>query len=584
MMKRLTFILLMVYLLFPMRAMCQEGELLDIITTQLSPTDFQINISLARESRRGLFHLLRAVNDDTLSEVSSFSLLNFSVSDTTIVNRLPHPLRCSDSVRYQVVPHWLLSYSNITTTVNNDNTPTSPTQQGVATVDEDSQKILLTWDPNPDTDIMGYYICKGSPCLDYDTVWGRFNNTYTCQDLTPLEQYTFRVLAFDSCMNPSPLTDPFGNMVLALDGQDCSSTLRFSWNAYEGMVGNVDYYQVQVRYDDDPQWHEIQTLTATTSQLNVPQDVSRLWLRVLAKNAQYQASSNIVYYQFSTADSAKYLYISHASVQPDGRSVHLGFYVDPDFQSSGYRLYRAVGNGSFGLIATIPYAARQRFDYLDENVLADRQVVRYRLSSLDGCGRNEKYSDVVATMLLDVTDLGLGVQLQWIPYEGWESLEGYTIWRRTQSESSWNQLAQVGSVTGYLDDLSAQAAPTEALYYRVMAQESATSRYGLADTAYSAEALYKRDATIYFPNAFTPGQADNNTFGPSYTFIDMEDYELNIYDRNGELLFTTRNPAERWDGTSRGRILPQGTYVYSAKCHTLNHHLRQRTGTVLLIR
>lgn len=492
---------------------------------------------------------------------------------------------CSDTVRYYFRdPQTNEICSNICPVLVYDPVPTAPCEPGVATVDEDSQQIVLSWDPSPDPDILGYYICKGSPCLDYDTAWGRESNTYVCQDLSSLNASVFRVLAFDSCMNPSPLTDPFGNMVLSLDAQDCSSRLSLSWNAYEGMVGGVDEYRLQARYDDESQWIDLQSLNATTAQVDVPGNVATVRFRVLAQNDHYEAASNIVSYHFSTADSAQYLHISHASVQPDGRSVQLGFYVDPDFQSSGYRLYRAEGSGSFHLIASLPYQGQQRFSYLDESVIADQQVVSYRLSSLDGCGRNEKFSNTASTMPIEISDLGPSVQLHWLPYQGWESLEGYSVWRRTQSQPHWDLLANVGTANEYVDDLTLQPSPTEALYYRVMAQESAGTGFNLADTAYSAEALYKRDATIYFPNAFTPSLPDNNTFGPAYTFIDMQDYELHIYDRRGQLLFSTTDPSERWDGTCNGAALPQGTYVYTARLHTINHHLRERTGTVLLIR
>lgn len=492
---------------------------------------------------------------------------------------------CSDTVRYYFRdPQTNEICSNICSVLVYDPVPTTPCEPGVATVDEDSQQIVLSWDPSPDPDIMGYYICKGNPCLDYDTAWGRESNSYVCQDLSSLNASVFRVLAFDSCMNPSPLTDPFGNMVLSLAAQDCSSRLSLSWNAYEGMVGGVDAYRLQARYDDAGQWLDIQTLTTTTAQVDVPGNVASARFRVLAQNDHYEAASNIVSYHFSTADSAQYLHISHASVQPDGRSVQLGFYVDPDFQSPGYRLYRAEGNGSFHLIANLPYQAQQRFCYLDANVIADHQVVNYRLSSFDGCGRNEKFSNTVSTMPIEIADQGPSVKLQWHPYQGWVSLEGYSVWRRAQSQSHWDLLADVGLANEYVDDIAHQPSLTEALYYRVMAQESAGTGFNLADTAYSAEVGLKRDATIYFPNAFTPSLPDNNTFGPVYTFMDVDDYELYIYDRNGELLFSTHNPAERWDGTSRGRLVPQGTYVYTAKCHTLKHRLRQFTGTVLLIR
>ena len=36
----------------------------------------------------------------------------------------------------------------------------------LATVDESSQQIVLSWRPSPDSTVMGYHICTGTPCVD----------------------------------------------------------------------------------------------------------------------------------------------------------------------------------------------------------------------------------------------------------------------------------------------------------------------------------------------------------------------------------------------------------------------------------
>ena len=47
----------------------------------------------------------------------------------------------------------------------------------MATVDEATQQIVLTWHPSADPHAMGYHICTGSPCLDYDTVFNRYDTS-----------------------------------------------------------------------------------------------------------------------------------------------------------------------------------------------------------------------------------------------------------------------------------------------------------------------------------------------------------------------------------------------------------------------
>ncbi len=94
-------------------------------------------------------------------------------------------------------------------------------------------------------------------------------------------------------------------------------------------------------------------------------------------------------------------------------------------------------------------------------------------------------------------------------------------------------------------------------------------------------------------NVFTPDSEDglNQTF-----IIDIEgydEYEINIYNRWGELVFKTNDPEISWDGTimNKGSKCPSGTYFY-----VINYKLRNRpengsamngepvSGTVTLIR
>ncbi|MGB3849952.1 MAG: gliding motility-associated C-terminal domain-containing protein [Tunicatimonas sp.] len=68
---------------------------------------------------------------------------------------------------------------------------------------------------------------------------------------------------------------------------------------------------------------------------------------------------------------------------------------------------------------------------------------------------------------------------------------------------------------------------------------------------------------VHFPTAFTPnGDGRNDVF--VYTGRLIDNIELRIYNRWGELLFQTTTLEEGWDGSYRGVPVPQGTYVFRA--------------------
>lgn len=68
------------------------------------------------------------------------------------------------------------------------------------------------------------------------------------------------------------------------------------------------------------------------------------------------------------------------------------------------------------------------------------------------------------------------------------------------------------------------------------------------------------------PNTFTPnGDGQNDLFRPyPYCFIDR--VEFNVFNRWGQLVFTTTDPDINWDGNNlQGRALEEGTYYYTCR-------------------
>jgi gliding motility-associated-like protein len=71
------------------------------------------------------------------------------------------------------------------------------------------------------------------------------------------------------------------------------------------------------------------------------------------------------------------------------------------------------------------------------------------------------------------------------------------------------------------------------------------------------------DQLFFIPNTFTPnGDEYNNTLKWSVLGIDESKFELQIYDRWGEMVFQTFNSKSSWDGTYGGKIVQNGTYVW----------------------
>lgn len=69
---------------------------------------------------------------------------------------------------------------------------------------------------------------------------------------------------------------------------------------------------------------------------------------------------------------------------------------------------------------------------------------------------------------------------------------------------------------------------------------------------------------FYIPNAFTPnGDGVNDLFYYSGYDLDVSNYNMQVYNRWGQLVFSGQNENDTWNGqTPDGTIAPQGTYIY----------------------
>lgn len=94
------------------------------------------------------------------------------------------------------------------------------------------------------------------------------------------------------------------------------------------------------------------------------------------------------------------------------------------------------------------------------------------------------------------------------------------------------------------------------------------------------------DVNLYVPNTFTP---DNDNFNEMWRVyadgIDLNSFHLIIYNRWGEIIWESFNAAVGWDGTYGGKIVPDGTYIWTITAKHLFKDKRQTwTGHVNVLR
>jgi len=149
---------------------------------------------------------------------------------------------------------------------------------------------------------------------------------------------------------------------------------------------------------------------------------------------------------------------------------------------------------------------------------------------------------------------------------------------------SFNYLSLALSVASLLgfsnEDLKSQTSNGENKTYRVTAFKIGGA--GISSLSNNAEAIPK--PLIYIPSAFTPnGDGLNDSFGAKAE--GLKSFNMQIFNRIGELIFESDDIKTYWDGTYNGeKITSTDVYVYQIKATGKNNSvLPEQTGRVTLV-
>lgn len=122
--------------------------------------------------------------------------------------------------------------------------------------------------------------------------------------------------------------------------------------------------------------------------------------------------------------------------------------------------------------------------------------------------------------------------------------------------------------------------PSTGILYKVMIYNEANC----ADSAFIKVKVFQTLPSVFVPNAFTPNHdGKNDLLRPIAVGMSSIDY-FQIFNRWGQLVFSTTINEHGWDGTIAGKQQPSGTYVWLVKATDYTGAPYVRRGTLVLIR
>ncbi len=101
----------------------------------------------------------------------------------------------------------------------------------------------------------------------------------------------------------------------------------------------------------------------------------------------------------------------------------------------------------------------------------------------------------------------------------------------------------------------------------------------------SVSHFFPAPGIVYIPTAFTPdGDGLNDVFHIVTT--NLSEYYIAIFDRDGHIVFESKDPREPWNGSNqRGDYyVPDGVYNYFLKATSIRNEVIERAGSITILR
>ncbi|HEY4150292.1 MAG TPA: gliding motility-associated C-terminal domain-containing protein, partial [Chitinophagaceae bacterium] len=114
-------------------------------------------------------------------------------------------------------------------------------------------------------------------------------------------------------------------------------------------------------------------------------------------------------------------------------------------------------------------------------------------------------------------------------------------------------------------------------------QVRATDTFGCYGTANVNVTIARTMPDFFVPNAFTPGTNSNSLFRPICIGISSLEF-FRVYNRWGQLIYSTSQIGQGWDGRIQGKLQGSNAYLWILKGTDYTGRVISKKGTMVLIR
>jgi gliding motility-associated-like protein len=455
----------------------------------------------------------------------------------------------------------------------------------------------FAWTPSPSSEIAAYLIYyyhneNGVPRGDIiDTIWNpaaisySFNNVsykYFSSSYVIAAYRMPKVPGLDGC--PSPLSNPLNSIYANAVIDSCNRKINVEWNEYLSYPFKVTGYSILLSMNGTalPDTFKVSALQHSYTLNDFKTGVEYCFVVRADLEGGLSSTSNKVCLSAEMQRPPEWINADYATI--DGNNnIQLSFTIDPLAETGIYSLGRKTGTADTFQEIARPSAFNGSVLYTDKD--ADVTVVNYyRLSAINGCRIPVKVSNSASNIVPVLKRDGNDLVITWNPYRTWlGKISSYRLFINTGNGFVEQAVLQPGDTLyrlGY-QNIMYDIKGKEVCFYITASEIS--NPYGIEGSSKSVEICTDMAEAITVPNIFTPNHdLVNDLFRPVLSFT-PEDYHLIITNRQGKIIFETRDHQESWDGTSSGVSQPQDVYLWYLKLISPSGKTISRSGTITLL-
>jgi hypothetical protein len=480
-------------------------------------------------------------------------------------------------------------------TISIDLTAPSTTDPDSVSINPLTGDIIIGWKKNTTPDLFGYTI--------YDELGASIGNTtdtfYIIKGKNIDDSvYTYKIAAFDSCINLSPSITTHSTIQLKGILDDCLGKVDLTWTPYKGWAG-IQKYDVFVSRNGGSYLVEESTdgstLNATLTSV-LPGDFLNVYIRAYnSLDINISSSSNMFKDSIAKVKLPKINYLSLVSIV-DNKYAQIKWVSDTAGEISFFKIKRGKDTTNFEYLADISFDKNKNeyiYEDKDPKAVFSDIIYYYQIEVFDNCknptGSLSNISNTVISKTFQNPFDSTQNTIIWNKYRNFLLDVGYYYVYRGLEFNGVYEWTIIGSTkptdTFFVDENTPSEAGNTGICYRVDAYENPGNIFTTnQEISVSSRTCELKDFTLYFPTAFNPFGI-NRKWVPKGSYINYEKTEVKIYNQWGQYITTITDLHKGWDGKDdKGEWLQPGSYIYYATITGVNKRKETVKGDFVYLR